>query len=154
MRNLIEQTIEKKLIEDIRKLKEVVLRIRQKQDVGADAIQIAISNLSTADFTIVAGDFVTITTTLTPSDQILSIWNLFSTLEANNTGQPVNHWPDESDDSAHDLGVVIRFEGGLDWAKSNDSIGVRVATFIVENNDNHTLDFTFSNKWYGIRQTI
>ncbi len=155
MKNLINQTIENKLIEDIRKLKDVVLRIRQKQDIGADAIQIVISNLVSATFTITAGNNAVIINTITPVDEVLSIYNLFRTIEANDNPVGIfKHWPDESDDSGHLLGKVIRFEGGFDWGKSNDTTGVRKAFFIVENNDNHTLDFRYRSKWYGIQQTV
>ena len=154
MKNLIDQTVENKLVSDIKKLKDVALKIRQKQDIGADAIQIVISNIATLDFTLGAGELLSFLNIVTPADAFLSVWNLLRTLEANNTGQPLKHWPEENDDSAHNLGDVIRFEGGKDLANSSDVTGVRAAIFIVVNNDSHTLDFTYSGKWYGTQQAI
>ena len=154
-KNLIEEGIENKLISDIKKLKNIVIKLRQKQDVGADVVQIVVSTLATADFTLAAGVSATIQNTATPVDEFLSVWNLLRTLEANDTGSsPLKHWPEEADASAHNLGSVIRFEGGKDLTNSDDGTGKRVAFFVVENNDNHTLDFTYSSKWYGNKQTV
>ena len=155
-KNIVETIIENKLIEDIKNLKMLVAEIRTRQDVGADAVQIVISGLVTsATFTLTAGNNAVIINTVTPDNQILSLWNLFRTIEANNN--PVGtfkHWPDENDDSGHLLGKVIRWEGDMDWAQSNDATGVRKAFFIVENNDNHTLDVRYRSKWYGIKQGV
>ena len=153
--NLIEEGIEKKLISDIKKLKNIVIKLRQKQDVGADVVQIVISTLATADFTLDSGILATIQNTATPSEQFLSVWNLLRTLEANDTGSsPLKHWPEEADASGHNLGSVVRFEGGKDLTNSDDGTGKRVAFFVVENNDNHTLDFTYSSRWYGNKQQV
>ena len=153
--NLIEENIENKLIRDIKNLKATVREIRQKQNVGADIVQIIASNLATSTFTLNSGERATIKNTATPDDQILSVWNLFRTVEANDNPVGVfKHWPDESDDSGHLLGKVVRFEGGFDWSTSNDTLGIRVAHFLVENNDNHTLDFRYRSKWYGIKQDV
>lgn len=155
MKNLIDQTIENKLVGDIKNLKGIVLKIRQKQFVGADIIQVVISNLVEATWTLIAGDLITFTNTVEVSDQHVTIWNLFRTLEANNN--PVGtykHWPEEQDDSAHVLGAVVRWEVSNDLQDSDDVTGKRVAHVIVVNNDSHTLDFRFRSKWYGIRQTL
>ena len=154
--NIVDLTLENKLVEDIKKLKLLTERIRTRQDVGADVVQIVTSDLTTSvTFTLTAGSHATIKNTLTPIDQLLTIWNLLRTLDGNNN--PVStfkHWPDEQDDSSHDLGDVVRWEGGKDLQDSVDATGIRVAHFIVQNNDSHTLDLRYRSKWYGIKQGV
>ena len=155
-KNIVELNLENKLVEDIKKLKLLVDKIRTRQDVGADAIQIVISELTTsATFTLTAGSNATIKNTATPVDGLLTIWNLLRTIDGNNN--PVGtfkHWPDEQDDSGHVLGAVVRWQGDKDLQDSVDATGIRVAHFIVENNDNHTLDFRYRSRWYGIKQGV
>ncbi len=146
--------LEDKLVADIKFLNNLAREIRAKQPVGADIVQIASSVLASATATITTGNNIIAISTVTPSNQLLTIWNILVTLKVNDTGQTLVHWPDKNDDSGHLLGEFVRLEGDMDFDNSADSVGIRKAFYIVENNDSHTLDIEFKTRWYGIQQTI
>lgn len=123
------------------------------QSIGSDLLAIVSSNLASVPTgSIAAGAEVIVTVTLTPSDQILGVWNLFHSFYIDT---------DNNDNYLYGSGASLTtaqknlyHEWWYDWGSSNDSIGQRVAYIRIKNNDSSAHSYFLRTKWYGHKQQI
>lgn len=153
--NVSEQRLEKRLINEIQNLKRMVEEMRQSQPVGADIVQTVTSPLlETGTVTLGAGSLVTFNLTVVPTDEVLTLWNIFSTLLVNNTGNTLTPmWPNDTINSGETIGSIIDWQIEPDWARSHDAIGKRVYWIKIKNNHSGSIDFNLQSKAYGIKMT-
>jgi len=123
------------------------------QKLGADVIQVTSSNISSAaSGSVSAGGKVIYTITLTPSAQILTIWDLLFSIFIDEDFDTDYLYPNGSSLSAGDKNLDLQFS--VDWALSDDSVGKRIAIITIVNNDSSPHEYFLYSKWYGPKQTI
>ncbi len=156
MKNIIDFTLENKLIENIKTLRNLLREYRTIQKMGVDNVLNIITSLVNLTFqTLPPGDTLVIIATVSPTDQLLTIWNLFWTFNGNIVPDtaPDRHWPDGIDDNNQRVGEVISINKVLDFDNSSDSTGVRKEFFVLRNSSLFTYQGDFKTRWYGIKQT-
>ncbi|OGY24246.1 MAG: hypothetical protein A2Y57_04125 [Candidatus Woykebacteria bacterium RBG_13_40_7b] len=164
MKNIIaEEQLEQKLLTQVKLIRGIVAGARTPQSLGADIIKIIKSNLAQADFDIasVSAETVIVTTTVTPGDGQLTIWNLLWTLLARESPNPPTdpppsgkyHWPEGEDDGSRLLGsTIFVYSHPMDYDNSADSSGVRIGYIVIQTGIYYKC--RIRTRWYAPDQTI
>ena len=144
----------KNIFRDLANVERRLTRLEMvKQPIGADIVQITSSSLGSATSgSVSAGGRVTFTTTLTPSAEILNLWDLFFSFYIDTNGNSAYLYPSGS--SLTDAQKDLDLQWSLDWATSDDNIGKRVGKITIINNDSSSHEYFINTKWYGIKQTL
>lgn len=143
--NKSEQTLDKKLINDITDLKSQIIKIKGKQPVGADIVQVEPTQLITSSAVITAGSRLTFSITVTPVNQTLTLWNFSHStyLDVNN---PTNLYPGGSAFTPVSDQLKMIIFSWHDWALSDDVTNKRVYNVRYDATNcssDHTIYFTF-----------
>ena len=151
-RNIVDNLLERKLENDIKNLKKLILENKTRQDRSADSINFQISSLLQATSLLwFSGDTIKIKATVKPQNNQLTIWDILWSLFEHDSPTPSTtwHWPEVVNGAGRKVGKDFSIDWTLDWAKASDSTGLRVAYFVIKNLTADIKYGAFDVKWYA-----
>jgi len=141
----------------IRELEGLNARIRKlstvKQLVGADVVQIVSSTEKTSNTgSLAAGSRTTLTFTITPTDNIVTLWDFLFSIYVDINKNSNYLYP--SGASLTDAQMNFDLQWNIDYETSSDTTGERKAKVMIKNNDSSAHTYYIHAKFYGIKQGI
>lgn len=144
--NKAEQTLEKRLINDIEELKRQVREIKTVQRIGGDVLTTIASSLVTnGPVTTSPGLGANFTITVTPGSPILTLWNYLFTIYVD-VLDSAHEFPNGASLTADQRKLTIM--NWIDWANSSDITNIRVFKIRVRNDDSSSHDYYIKFKIY------
>jgi len=140
-----------------RDIKEIAKRIgkleRVKQLIGADIVQIVSSTEQTANTgSLAAGAVTDLTFTITPTDEIVSLWDFLLSVYVDTDDNANYLYPSGGSLSAGQMNFDLQW--GIDYTLSSDTTGERIAKVVIKNNDGSAHTYYVHAKFHGIKQGI
>lgn len=144
--NKAEQTLEKRLINDIEELKRQVREIKTVQRIGGDVLTTIASGLVTSGpVTTAAGLGANFNITVTPGSPILTLWNYLFTVYVD-VLDAAHEFPNGASLTADQRKLTIM--NWIDWANSSDITNIRLFKIRVRNDDSVSHDYYIKFKIY------
>lgn len=124
-----------------------------KQPIGADVVQIVTTNIaSLSSGSIASGDSITYTATVTPTTQILNLWDILFSFYIDTDSDVDYLYPSGSSLTSAQKDLDLHWS--VDLVSSDDDTGERIAKITIVNNDSSSHIYHMYTEWSGIKQSI